>query len=173
MKIKGGDVFSIDSTDVENYLTYLALKKRVSASTQNQAFNAILFFFRYILNKELNELNKTVRAKRGQRLPVVLSVDEVKKVFEYVEGTNLLILRLLYGAGLRLMEAVKLRVKDIDFGSGLIFVRDGKGAKDRTTVLPEKIRKQLMVHLEKIKALHEKDLMAGYGKVYLPNALEG
>lgn len=171
-KMKRTDVFSIDSTDVENYLTYLALKKRVSASTQNQAFNAILFFFRYVLNQELTDLSKTVRAKRGQRLPVVLSVEEVRKIFEYVEGTNLLILRLLYGAGLRLMEAVKLRVKDIDFGSDLIFVRDGKGAKDRTTVLPEKIKKQLMMYLEKIKALHEKDLMAGYGKVYLPNALE-
>ena len=171
VEMKQPDELSLDSSDVKNYLSYLALKKKVAASTQNQAFNAILFFYRYVLNKELSDLGNTVRAKRGQRLPVVLSVDEVKKVFEYVNGTNLLILQILYGAGLRLMEAVNLRVKDIDFGSDLIYVRDGKGVKDRTTVMPKTIKNPLEIHLEKVRALHQKDLVSGYGKVYMPNAL--
>lgn len=162
----------LESEDVSNYLSYLALKKRVSASTQNQAFNSILFFFRFVLNKELSDLANVVRAKRGQRLPVVLSIEEIREMFKYVHGTNLLILQVLYGAGLRLMEAVNLRVKDIDFGSDLIFVRDGKGGKDRTTVMPETVKKPLELHLLEIRSLHEKDLVSGHGKVYLPNALE-
>ena len=162
----------LDSNDVKNYLTYLALKKRVSASTQNQAFNSILFFFRYVINNELSDLGNTVRAKRGRRLPVVLSVEEVKELFKYVEGINLLIVQVLYGAGLRLMEVLRLRVKDIDFGSDLIFIRDGKGGEDRTTVLPDTVREPLKRHLRAVNVLHEQDLASGYGEVYLPNALE-
>lgn len=161
-----------DTDDVRDYLSYLALKKRVSASTQNQAFNALLFLFRNVLHKDIGDLSKTVRAKRGQRLPVVLSVEEVGELFKHARGANLLVLQLLYGAGLRLMEAARLRIKDIDFGSDLLFVRDSKGDKDRTTVLPETLKNPLKLHLEKVKTLHEKDLASGYGKVHLPGALE-
>lgn len=161
-----------DSDDVRDYLSYLALKKNVAASTQNQAFNALLFLFRDVLNVELGDLSKTVRAKRGQRLPVVLSVQEVREMFKYAKGVSLLVLHLLYGSGLRLMEAARLRVKDIDFDSNLIIVREGKGDKDRSTMLPEAVKAQLLLHLEKVKALHEKDLASGNGEVYLPDALE-
>lgn len=172
VKNKGIQVADLDSGDVRDYLSYLATKKRVSASTQNQAFNALLFLFRDVLKKGLGDLNKTIRAKRGQKLPVVLSPEEVKEMFKYAKGLNLLILQLLYGSGMRLMEVVRLRVKDVDFGSNLIFVRDGKGDKDRTTLLPELVKSQLRLHLEEVKALHEKDLKLGYGEVYLPDALE-
>jgi integron integrase len=172
--VKKNDVHTagLDSSDVRDFLSYLALKQRVSASTQNQAFNALLFLFREVLKKDIGDLSKTIRAKRGQRLPVVLSSEEVQGLFKHVEGLNLLILQLIYGAGLRVMEAVRLRVKDIDFGSNLVFVRDNKGDKDRTTMLPESIKTQLRLHLEKVKTLHEKDLKSGYGEVYLPDALE-
>ncbi len=163
---------AIDSNDVKDYLSYLALIKRVSASTQNQAFNALLFLFREVLKIELGDLSKTVRAKRGQRLPVVLSVDEVRELLKNVRGGSLLVLQLLYGSGLRLMEAARLRVKDIDFSSNLIIVRGAKGDKDRSTVLSEVVQDQLKVHLEKVKTLYEKDLKSGYGEVYLPEALE-
>ena len=129
----------------------MALNKHVSASTQNQAFNALLFLFRNILHKDVGDLSKTVRAKRGQRLPVVLSVNEVKDVLKNVKGKALLVIQILYGAGLRLMEAARIRVKDIDFESDLIFVRDSKGDNDRTTVLPESIKQQLRRTLIKSK----------------------
>ncbi len=162
----------ISSASVKDYLTYLAVNKRVTASTQNQAFNALIFLFREVLQIDIGDLSKTVRAKRGQRLPVVLSVEEVKDVFKYIHGVNGLILQLLYGAGLRLMEALRLRVKDIDFSTNLLFIRDGKGGKDRTTVLPESIKKDLKLHLKKINILHKEDIERGYGEVYLPYALE-
>lgn len=167
IKIKG-----FDSGDVRDFLSYLAVKLRVSASTQNQAFNALLFLFRDVLNMELNDLGKTVRAKRGVKLPVVLSVEEVGKLFGQIEGKNLLILQLLYGSGLRLMELARLRIKDIDFDAGLIFVRSGKGDKDRTTMLPRRIKDRLRLYMDEVKLVHEKDLKDGYGEVYLPDALE-
>jgi integrase len=163
---------NLSSDDVRNYLSYLAINKKVSASTQNQAFNALLFLFRDILNMELTGLNKTIRAKRGIKLPVVLSVNEVQKLFGYAKNTDLLIIQLIYGAGLRLMELARLRIKDIDFDANLIFVRSGKGDKDRSTILPEFIKSLLREHLKKVKVLHEKDLSLGYGEVYLPDALE-
>ena len=161
-----------DSNDVRDYLSYLALIKNISASTQNQAFNALLFLFRDVLKTDLGDLSKTVRAKRGQKLPVVLSVQEVQDMFKNVRGVSLLVLQLLYGSGLRLMELARLRVKDIDFSSNLIVVRGGKGDKDRTTMLPEAVKAQLISHIEKVKALHEEDLKSGYGEVYLPDALD-
>jgi integron integrase len=123
------------------------------------------------LNIDLEDISKVVRAKRGPKLPVVLTVDEVQAVFKEIDGTNLLMLQLLYGAGLRVMELVRLRVQDIDFGSHLIIVRSGKGDKDRSTLLPESIKTDLYMHLERVRALHDKDLQAGYGDVYLPEAL--
>jgi len=162
---------TMDSKGVKDFLTYLALNRNVAASTQNQAFNALLFLFRNVLDKDLGDLSKTVRAKRGPKLPVVLSVDEVESVFKILEGTNLLMLQLLYGAGLRLMELVRLRVKDIDFFPKLIIVRTGKGDKDRSTMLPEAVKTDLYLHLERVRSLHEEDLRAGYGEVYMPTAL--
>jgi len=117
-------------------------------------------------------LSKTVKAKRGQKLPVVLSPEEVQFLFKQVKGLNLLILQLLYGSGLRLMELARLRVKDIDFGQNLIFVRGSKGDQDRTTILPQTVKDMLEKHLDEVKKLHEQDLQEGYGEAYLPDALE-
>jgi integron integrase len=162
----------LDSGDVKDFLSYLALTKRVSSSTQNQAFNALLFLFRDVLKKELGDMSKTVRAKRGQKLPVVLSPEEVQSLFKHVNGLNLLILQLLYGSGLRLLELARLRVKDIDFDQNLVFVRGSKGDKDRTTILPQTVKDILKKHLDEVKKLHDIDLSGGYGEVYLPDALE-
>jgi integron integrase len=174
IEIKGKDLSlsKPDSFDMKDYLGYLAIKKNVSSSTQNQAFNALLFLYRHILDIEVNGMEKTVRAKRGPKLPVVLAVNEVKKIFQLVEGTHLLFIQLLYGAGLRLMELARLRVQDIDFEMNNIAVRDGKGNKDRYTILPDYVKSHLKEHFEKVKELHEKDLKDGYGEVFLPNALE-
>jgi integron integrase len=161
----------IDSDDFRNFLTHLALKQKVAASTQNQAFNAILFVFRNVLHKSPENLGKTVRAKRGDRLPVVFSVAEVKGLLEQMSGASRLIAELLYGSGMRLMEVARLRVKDIDFDANTIFVRSGKGDKDRSTILPDVVRDRLKEHLKGVKLLHEKDLAGGYGEVFLPDAL--
>lgn len=172
-KIKNKDIINsrLDEKDVRDYLTYLAIERRVASSTQNQAFNALLFLFRDVLQIELKNLNKTVRAKRGPKLPVVFSPKEIQSLFEQAQGRDLLIVQLLYGSGLRLMELARLRVQDIDFDANLIFVRAGKEDKDRTTVLPELVHEKLYTHLEGIKCLHRKDIEAGYGEVYLPQAL--
>jgi len=135
-----GDETAFAADDIKQYLSHLAIKGRVSASTQNQAFNALHFLFRDVLGQDVGNLGDTVRAKRGARLPVVLTIDEVKALFSGMSGTSLLIAQVLYGAGLRLMELARLRVKDIDFGLKVITVRSGKGDKDRTTVLPESVR---------------------------------
>jgi len=160
-----------DASDFKNFLSHLALSQRVSASTQNQAFNAILFFFRYVLKKEVGNLADTVRAKRGQKLPVVFSVEEVKRLLAAMNGRDLLIAGLLYGAGLRLMELARLRVKDIDMDLNTLTVRSGKGDKDRTTVLPATVKDRLKSHLTEVKSMHENDLSRGYGEVHLPDAL--
>jgi integron integrase len=173
-KVKKKDVrvAGLDTVDVKDFLSYLALTRKVSSSTQNQAFNALLFLFRDVLKKELGDLSKTVRAKRGQKLPVVLSQEEVQSMFKHVKGLNLLILQLLYGSGLRLLELARLRVKDLDFSQNLIFVRGSKGDKDRTTILPQMVKDILKGHMDEVKLLHDKDLAGGYGEVYLPDALE-
>jgi integron integrase len=168
---KNKKIGDLSSADFKNFLSHLALKQRVSSSTQNQAFNAILFLFRHVLNKEIENLGDTVRAKRGQKLPVVLTVEEVRQLFSHMNGTNLMIAELLYGAGLRLMELARLRVQDIDFDANIIFVRSGKGDKDRSTMLPAAVRERLKEHLKKVKALHDKDIDAGHGAVFLPDAL--
>jgi integron integrase len=162
---------TLNSADVRDFLSHLALRKRVSASTQNQAFNAVIFLFRHVLKTELRDLNKAVRAKRGQRLPVVFTIKEVKDLFKHITGENLLILKIIYGSGLRLMELARMRVKDVDFGANLIIVRNAKGDKDRSTILPESVKSDVTLHLEKVKVVHEKDLASGHGNVYLPYAL--
>ena len=160
-----------DTHDFKNFLSHLALKKRVSASTQNQAFNAILFFFRSVLGKEVGNLANTVRAKRGKKLPVVFSVEEITRLLACMHGKDFLVAGLLYGAGLRLMELARLRVKDIDMDLNTVTVRSGKGDKDRTTILPATVKEHLKNHLTEVKNLHESDLAQGYGEVHLPDAL--
>ncbi|MDZ4165787.1 MAG: integron integrase [Smithellaceae bacterium] len=159
------------AADIRDFLSHLAVSRQVSASTQNQAFNALLFLFKGVLNIEIGDLNSAVRAKRGPKLPVVLTLEEVRQTFTFMEGTSLLMAQLIYGAGLRLMELFRLRVKDIDFGAGLLLVRAAKGDKDRATILPASIREILRQHLDEVKALHERDVAAGFGEVYLPDAL--
>ena len=164
-------IADLSSKDVRDFLSHLALKQRVSSSTQNQAFNALLFLFRHVLGRETADLGGAVRAKRGPKLPVVLSVEEVKRLLSAMSGTTRLMAELLYGAGLRLMELARLRVKDIDFDAQTIFVRSGKGDKDRSTVLPDAVRDRLQEHLRQVKEVHERDLGLGYGEVHLPDAL--
>ncbi len=158
--------------EVEAFLTHLAVKGKVSASTQNQAKSALLFLYREVLEQVLPWLDKVTQAKAPTRLPVVLTVAEVQAVLKRLSGTHWLIASLLYGAGLRLMEAVRLRVKDVEFTQHEIIVREGKGAKDRVTMLPESAIEALRRHLTKVKALHEEDLASGFGEVYLPFALD-
>ena len=161
----------LSSAEYKDFLGHLALKKRVSASTQNQAFNAVLFLYRHVLGKETGDLGNTVRAKRGQKLPAVLSVEEVRQLFSGMEEPYRLITEMLYGSGMRLMELARLRVKDIDFEAGTIFVRSGKGDKDRSTILPSAVGDRLQAHLRGVRELHERDLKSGYGAVHMPDAL--
>ncbi|MGH8761515.1 MAG: integron integrase, partial [Burkholderiales bacterium] len=150
----------------------LAVRGRVSASTQNQAKSAILFLYKEVIDKELPWLNGVVAARVSQRLPAVLSVEEVNMALSRVRGASALITTLLYGSGLRILECLRLRVKDIDFARREILVRDGKGAKDRVTMLPESLIEPLQRHLERVRELHGEDLSAGFGAVYLPYALD-
>lgn len=168
---KKGTAAAFEVDDFKNFISHLALKEKVAASTQNQAFNALLFFFRNVLCKEVGDLGNTIRAKRGQKLPTVLSVEEVKKLLTKMSGKTRLMVELIYGSGLRLMELASLRVKDIDFASNTIVIRSGKGDKDRATALPQVVKDRLMEHLNVIQALHDKDIAAGRGNVYLPDAL--
>lgn len=158
--------------EINAFLTYLAVERRVSASTQTQALCALLYLYREVLGRDVGELEGLIRAKRRRRLPVVLTRDEVRKVLSTLEGPERLFLTLLYGTGMRLMEGLRLRVKDVDFAESQITVRDGKGAKDRVTMLPSSVQDDLRRHLKKVEQLHKKDLEEGFGKVYLPYALE-
>jgi integron integrase len=158
--------------EVAQYLSSLASELQVSASTQNQALNAILFLYRKVLCKEIGYINGVVRAKRPHRLPVVLTREEVKSILGILDRSDWLIVMLLYGAGLRLMECLRLRVKDIDFTSNQIIIRAGKGDKDRHTVLPVAAKAALTQHLNSIKLQHQHDLNRGLGRVALPNALD-
>ncbi|HYA15708.1 MAG TPA: integron integrase [Syntrophales bacterium] len=164
-------ISDIAAADFKNFLAYLSHKRKVSSSTQNQAFNAIRFFFRNVLGKETGDPSSAIREKRGQKLPSVLSVDEVKVLFVPMSAKNRLIAELLYGAGLRLMELARLRVRDIDFDANTIFVRSERGGRDRTTILPSTVKDRLKGHLEAVKLIHEDDLAKGYGEVQLPGAV--
>jgi integron integrase len=162
---------AVTGATVRAFLSHLATRKRVAASTQNQAFSALLVLGRDLLAVDLGDLSKTVRARRGPRLPVVLSVDEVALLLDRVSSSFRLLTGLIYGGGLRVMEACRLRVKDFDFDQGLIFVRAGKGDKDRTTLLARAAMAPLRSHLERVRKLHEADLALGHGEVELPGAL--
>ncbi|MDK9701731.1 MAG: integron integrase [Sulfuritalea sp.] len=161
----------LGAAEVEAFLTHLAVVGRVAASTQNQAKSALLFLYREVLGNELPWLDNVEQAKAPRRLPVVLTRDEIHAVLSRLSGTHWLIASLLYGTGLRLMECLRLRVKDIEFARGEILVRDGKGFKDRVTMLPESLSKPLEEHLSKVRALHERDVADGGGEVFLPYAL--
>lgn len=158
--------------EITAFLTYLAVEKHVSPSTQNQALAAILFLYKEVLERGLEWMDDIVRAKRPERIPEVLSPDQVRQLIEHLNGNHQLLARLLYGTGMRLMEALRLRVRDVDFHYQQITVRSGKGNKDRVTVLPGSLLEPLKAHLLRVKALHDKDLVEGFGHVYLPFALD-
>jgi integron integrase len=159
------------AAEVKGFLTYLAAERNVAAATQNQALNALVFLYREVIGGELEWMDGFEPAKRGQRTPEVLSKAEVQAVLRELTGTHALIGQLLYGTGMRLMECLRLRVKDVDFARGHLVVRSGKGDKDRVTVLPDGVREPLKAHLHRVRELHEKDLVSGTGEVWLPNAL--
>jgi integron integrase len=162
----------LGAEEVTAFLTHLAVAGRVAASTQNQAKSALLFLYKEVLDLELPWLARVEPAKAPKRLPVVLTRDEVQAVLDRLEGANWLIGTLLYGSGLRIMECLRLRVKDVDFARGEILVRDGKGAKDRVTMLPARLAGALRLHLARVRALWQQDRAAGVGSVYLPYALD-
>lgn len=163
-----------DLTDehVRAFLTHLAVNEKVAATTQNQAFHALLFLYRHVLKQESPKLAGVERAPESRSLPVVFTKTEANAIIAHMKGEFKLITQLLYGSGLRIMEAVRLRVKDIDFERGEIVVRDGKGEQDRLTMLARSLGPALQVQIEAVKDLHEHDLKQGYGEVYLPYALE-
>ncbi len=169
-RTKSAEVLS--AGDVKAFLEYLAVKKQVSASTQNQALNAIVFLFGNVLKKGLGEIGEFTRAKRPVRLPVVLAKEEADKLLGAMTGIYSLMAGLLYGSGLRIMECVRLRVKDIDFAQNQIIVRDGKGQKDRITILPKRFHQPLREQLDFVKSFHEEDLAKGFGEVYLWLSIE-
>lgn len=158
--------------EIARFLSSLASEQHVSASTQNQALNAILFLYRHVLSKDIGYVDGVIRANRPKRLPTVLTRQEVKSLLDSLVGSDRIMALLLYGAGLRLMECLMLRVKDIDFGSNQILVRAGKGDKDRHTMLPTAVKEPLAKHLDLIKRQHQRDIEQGMGRVALPNALE-
>jgi len=166
------DIAGLGATEVRAYLTHLVTNRRVSASTQNQAFSALLFLFREVLGRDLKDLDDTPRAKRPTRLPVVLSRSEARALIDHLPGRLWLVGSLMYGAGLRLQECLSLRIKDVDFGRRTLVIRDGKGRKDRESVLPDTLGEPLRRHLEELRVAHARDVADGRGAVSLPDALE-
>ena len=157
--------------EIEAFLSDLAVKQKVSAATQRQALNAIVFLYNRVLDLPIEGLIEHVRSKRKKLPPVVMSESEVKQVLTHMKGPHLLMAKMLYGGGLRLMECIRLRVQDLDFSRKLLYIRGAKGGKDRTTLFPKSIHVEMQQQVEKVKTLHQKDLADGYGEVYLPQAL--
>lgn len=160
----------LGSRDVEAFLSHLASEEKVAASTQRQALNAIVFLYREVLLTDLGEI-APVRSKRNRRPPTVLTKLETRNTLAEMSGTHQLMGRLTYGCGLRLMECIRLRIQDVDFGQSKIYVRDAKGGKDRVVAFPEALREELQRHMDKVVELHHQDLREGHGEVYLPEAL--
>ena len=156
---------------INEFLSHLAIGAKVSASTQNQALSAVLFLYRHVLKREVGDLGEVIRARRRKRLPIVMTREEVKAVICHLDGQIWLMASLMYGSGLRLNEFLNLRVQDVDFGGNQTTVRSGKGLKDRVTMLPQAAKQGLLEHLERVRRIHERDVVAGYGKVGLPQAL--
>jgi integron integrase len=158
---------------IEEFLTFLAVEKHVAPTTQNQAFSAILFLYKEVLGIDLtNENIQALRAQERKHVPVVLTKDEVKKVMENIEGIYNLVVMLMYGCGLRMSEVLSLRIKDIDFGFNKVYIWDSKSLKDRTVPLPLKLKQKLLIQIETVCEIHKKDLLQGYGTVFMPFALE-
>ncbi|MGF1669704.1 MAG: integron integrase, partial [Balneolaceae bacterium] len=162
---------NLNHMDIVKFLNHLALNENVAASTQNQALCSLVFLYKQILNKDIGELSNFKRAKKPKHLPTVLSKNEVKKVLLNMEGVPLIVSSLLYGAGLRISETLRLRIHDLDFDYLQIIVRSGKGKKDRITLLPESLIELLKNHIKKVKNLHDQDLARGLGQTILPHAL--
>ena len=154
------------------YLTYLAKEKHVSASTQNLARNAVLFLYRHVINKDLGDSKNFVIAKRSRKVPTVFSQDEAKKVIAQLEGRNALVVKLLYGTGVRISECLQLRIKDVDFDQNLIVVRDGKGEQDRVTMLPESLRDLIKYQMDRVAYLHESDQKNDVPGAFIPYSIE-
>ena len=157
--------------EIQAFITHLAVERNLSASSQNQALSAVMFLYRHVLQKEIDLPSDLIRAEKSKTLPVVLTRQEALAVIGKMSGTPQLMVKILYGSGLRLMECLRLRVKDIDFGNHQIIVRDGKGEDDRVTPLPDSIIPDLQLHLQTVQLIHQKDLKDGFGEVYLPYAL--
>ncbi len=157
--------------EVEAYLSHLAVDRRVARSTQNQAFNALLFLYHRVLDLPFADNIEAVRSKKAPKLPVVLSREEVTRLLAAMRGETALMARVMYGGGLRLKELLRLRVQDIDFGNGYLLIRSGKGEKDRTTLLARSVRRELAAHLERVQAIYADDLARGLANVWLPGAL--
>ena len=170
--MKGRSPYSLESRNVKDFMTHLAVERNVAISTQNQAFNAVLFLFRHVLDKEIDNISEAVRAKGNKRLPVVLTKSELGRLFDQMSGINLLMAKMIYGCGLRLRECLQLRVKDIDFERKAVTIRSGKGDKDRETVLPESIKENLVEHLERMRKVYQKDRKNNVPGVDLPYAFE-
>ncbi|MEA3428883.1 MAG: integron integrase, partial [Thermodesulfobacteriota bacterium] len=173
IKFYGGKTHpkDIGKNEVERFLSHLAENKNVAAATQKQALNALIFLYKKVLGIDLGDGIAPTRSKRRMNLPTVFTQDEVSKILANMSGKHRLMAQLLYGCGLRLMECVRLRIKDVDFGQGKIFVRNAKGGKDRTVNLPESIRSQLKKQINAVILLHKDDLKEGFGEVYMPEAL--
>ncbi|MBN1350373.1 integron integrase [candidate division KSB1 bacterium] len=173
LKFHGGKKHprAMGKKEIEQFLSHLAGDGNVSASTQRQALNALVFLYRHVLDIPIDEELEHSRSKRHPRIPIVLTQQEVKSVLDQMQGIHLLMAKLLYGGGLRLMECVRLRVGDLDFEREKLYIRDGKGGKDRVTLFPKSIHEDLQIQLGNVKKLHDQDLSNGYGSVYLPNAL--
>lgn len=162
---------SMGAPEINDFLSHLAVDRNVSASTQNQALSAILFLYREVLGDEVPWLSNLVRAARPARLPTVLAAAEVRRLIGEMNGLPQLVARLLYGTGMRLLECLRVRVKDLDFESAEVVVRNGKGDKDRTTMLPRSLARPLQDHLHDVRTLHDEDVEAGFGRVWMPEAL--
>lgn len=162
----------LEGRDLQDFLSHLAVEKRVSPSTQNQALNAIIFLYRHVLDKDIDQELSAVRAKQRRHLPVVLTIKEIQSIFDQLSGTSKLMAMVIYGAGLRLQECLQLRIKDIDIEQNMLIVRSGKGDKDRRTVLPETLKDDLIRHLGEIRSVYDQDRREKINGVWLPGALE-
>lgn len=162
----------MDEKHVKKFLIHLAAKLNMAGATQNQALNAIVFLYKYVLNRPLGQIENLIWSKKPKKLPIVISRGEVNSILNHMQGVQKLIAALLYGSGMRLIEALRLRLRDIDFNLNQIVIRDGKGAKDRVAILPGALINDLKLQIKYVNIIHDKDLAAGNGKVYLPNALQ-
>jgi integron integrase len=158
--------------DLQDFLTHLAVEKKVSSSTQNQALHAIVFVYRHVLGKDIENLLDAVRAKHKRRLPVVLTPKEVEQIFDHMSGVRRLMAMLIYGGGVRLTECLRLRIKDLDLEQNMLIIRGGKGDEDRRTVLPERLKDDLIQHLTSIRTIYDQDRKEKQNGVALPGALE-